>query len=581
VVPDLPPEVMPDGPATRGEGDRLTLPFRAMDDYGVVAGAARIELDRDSLERRHGLAVEPEPRPPVVVDLPMPYAGERSDFVDELIVDLHDHPWVGLPVIVTLEVVDGAGQTGRAEPVATILPGRRFFDPLAAAIAEQRRDLLWSRANARRVAGLLRAVTHRPEDLAPNTRAYLLVRIALRRLEAAVAAAPGPIAPAARDDVAALLWRAAVLQDEGDLADALARLRQAEKELSDAIRRGAPDDEIAELTDRLREAMQNYLRELARQEPSGDGTDQAEGGANEITSDDLQAMLDEIERLMREGRTAEAQELLDQLRRMMENMRVTRREGGEGTNAPGERSLEDMREALRQQEGLSDEAFRELQEQFNGTPRRGERQGNTGRNGGLGQGQSHEGRNGRGEGADTGRPGQGGAGGERGQSPSPQDLAERQRRLAEEARRLERGLPGAGSEEGDAARDALDRAGRAMDEAADALGDGRLADALDDQADAMEALREGIRRLGDALADEEMGQGRRTGEGRGTPENARDPLGRDAGTRGRLGSNEALPDGSDVRRRARELMDEIRRRAAERDRPEEERDYLERLLDQF
>ena len=40
-------------------------------------------------------------------------------------------------------------------------------------------------------------------------------------------------------------------------------------------------------------------------------------------------------------------------------------------------------------------------------------------------------------------------------------------------------------------------------------------------------------------------------------------------------------NGQDVNRRAEELLNEIRRRSAEQERPEVERDYLRRLLDQF
>jgi len=44
---------------------------------------------------------------------------------------------------------------------------------------------------------------------------------------------------------------------------------------------------------------------------------------------------------------------------------------------------------------------------------------------------------------------------------------------------------------------------------------------------------------------------------------------------------EGLLQGEDVYRRAEEILDEIRRRSAEQNRPEFERDYLRRLLDQF
>jgi len=60
-----------------------------------------------------------------------------------------------------------------------------------------------------------------------------------------------------------------------------------------------------------------------------------------------------------------------------------------------------------------------------------------------------------------------------------------------------------------------------------------------------------------------------------------DPLGRQAGNSGSFGSDEAMADREEAFRRSRELLDELRRRSAEQDRPDVERDYLRRLLDQF
>jgi hypothetical protein len=61
----------------------------------------------------------------------------------------------------------------------------------------------------------------------------------------------------------------------------------------------------------------------------------------------------------------------------------------------------------------------------------------------------------------------------------------------------------------------------------------------------------------------------------------RDPLGRNSGSNGSLGTQENLLQGEDVYRRARELLDEIRRRSSDTERPDVERDYLQRLLDRF
>jgi hypothetical protein len=74
--------------------------------------------------------------------------------------------------------------------------------------------------------------------------------------------------------------------------------------------------------------------------------------------------------------------------------------------------------------------------------------------------------------------------------------------------------------------------------------------------------------------------------GQGTQESnqradSRDPLGRDAGNSGVDGDDSPLALNDDAYGRARELLDEIRRRSGEVTRPEEERDYLNRLLDRF
>lgn len=53
------------------------------------------------------------------------------------------------------------------------------------------------------------------------------------------------------------------------------------------------------------------------------------------------------------------------------------------------------------------------------------------------------------------------------------------------------------------------------------------------------------------------------------------------GNSGQLGTDQELLGREEINRRAEELLGEIRRRSAEQDRPEVERDYLRRLLEQF
>ena len=548
---DAPPAVRLRGAMTRETGGALRQEFEASDDYGVTAGEAVIDLDLDAVDRRYGLGAEPEPREPLRLDLPMPLAGDRSQFIEALIDDVSEHPWANMPVTVRLTVTDAIGQSGQSEERTVTLPGRRFFDPMASAVIEMRRDLLWSRDTAERVSEVLRALTHRPEDgELRSERAFLLLRTAIRQLESGLESG---LSGEQRDEVADALWEIALLIEDGDLADAAERLRRAQERLSEAMRRGADQSEIEELMAELREAMRDYINQLAQQPQDGE-QQRAEGEQTEITGDQLQDLMDRIQELMEEGRMAEAMELLEMLRQMMENLQVAQGEGGEGT--PGEQALEGLGEALRDQQGLSDDTFRDLQEQFGQQPGEGQE--------GEGEGQQP------GEGAD-------------GDGSGSSSLADRQQALRDMLRDFDgMDLPGDGTDRGDAMRDSLDDAGRAMEEAERALREGDGRGALDRQAEAIDSLRDSMRGLAESMAEEQGERGESdTAMGEGGTDRQQDPLGRDIGRLGRLGSEENLLPGEDLQSRARELLDEIRRRSGEQDRPELERDYLRRLLERF
>lgn len=612
LLEDEAPTVELTGPIEADAQGEMSQPFSAMDDYGVLAGVATIELNLEGVDRRHGLTIEPDLRTVIVIDLPMPFSDDRADFEEFLIDDFSEHPWANLPVVLTLQVEDGLGQTGASDPENIILPGRRFFQPIARAVIEQRRDILWSKANAPRAAQVLRAVSNRPDELFPDETTYLRLRAIIRRLEAMETSG---LSDEVQDELSLALWELAVQLEEGSLADARARLERAQERLEEAMRNGASDEEIAELMQELREAMSDYMQQLANEmEPSdNDGTDQPDQQQNgeTITQDELQALMDRIQELMEEGRMAEAMELMEQLNELMENLQMTEGgEGGEGgPRTPGQQSMEDLAETLRDQQDLTDEAFRDLQEQFNQGQEQGQdpgdqsgqqpgqqpgeqggqqpgEQGQDGQDGQGGQQPGQQQGQGQGQGDNTqgGLTDESGQGGEGG--GGAQSLAERQQALRDGLNQLRNGLPGLSGDAADNAEQSLERAEGAMDGAEDALRDGDLAEAIDQQAEAMDALRDGLRNLGQALAENQMdeleeGQGTQTGNAEGRPEpERRDPLGRQIGNSGQFGTEESMLQ-DEINRRAEELLQELRNRSADQERPQLELDYLRRLLDRF
>ena len=116
------------------------------------------------------------------------------------------------------------------------------------------------------------------------------------------------------------------------------------------------------------------------------------------------------------------------------------------------------------------------------------------------------------------------------------------------------------------------------------LGDGNADGAVDAQGRALEALRKGAQGMAQSMQQQQgMGRGPgqpgRTGQARAQQDT--DPLGRPL--RGRDYGDDVtvkVPGEIDVQR-ARRILEELRRRFADPQRPQIELDYIERLLKDF
>jgi uncharacterized protein (TIGR02302 family) len=544
-----------------------TLDFTAQDDFGVTAATAQLTLDLSRVDRRFGLVADPDFEQVQTFDLPLPFNGQTRDFVLDWVEDHSQSPLAHLPVTLTLSARDQSDQVGQTVISIDALPARKFFDPTAAAVIEQRRDLLWSRDNAKRVARMIRALTYDAQDAFRKESDYLSLRTILRELERAI---DTDTLDTARPELAHALWDFAISIEEGDVDDALERMRATQERLSQAMKNGASDTEIERLMQELREANENYLRQL-RQQAERDRRDNpdrdfAQGSPEDMMQmdqADLQAMMDRIQELMEQGRMAEAQQALQELQQMMENMQIAEGgQGGEGQGSP----MGDLSQTLRDQQQLSDDAFQQLQDQF--AP-----QGNQ-----QGQGQDEGDGQGDGQGDVQGQDPENGQQGGEGSNPS---LADRQAQLSDDLARGRSRLPNIANQAGRDGAQALDDAQEAMRRAEQALREGDLDRALDEQADAMETLREGLRSMDRAIAEanpDQQGQGQAANDQGG---DQRDPLGRPQGRDGRSGTAQATGPAQDFARQAQELLGEIRKRANDNQRPDVERDYLKRLFDQF
>jgi len=517
LIPDLAPGIEYTLPPASSQRSMLRLDYTANDDYGVARVTA---LVRRLAEGADGFA----DGAPMEIDLPLPGV-HRKEARGISYHDLTPHPWAGLPVAITLVAEDAIGQTGRTEDFETVLPARVFQHPVARAIVDLRRDLTVdpSVGNREVIAGALRDLASRPAHFYEDKVVFLALVMAAGRLnlddrENAVAA------------VQDLMWDTALRIEDGELSLAERDLRQAQEALLDALANNASDEEIERLMDAVQEALERYLQAMA--EVMMEGADQAleempvDPNAMFLQFDDLREMLNQARDLARSGARDAARDLLAQLQDMLENMQpmmLGENQDGEGSLNEMLRDLSDM---IRQQQELMEETFRQWQESMQG---------------------------------ESGAPQE--------YQPNFEGQQELRRSLGELMRRF-------GERYGDIP-ESLGDAEQSMRRAEDALDRALPGQAIGPQGQALDQLRQGGRAM--ARGQQGLAQGQE-GAGDGFQ---RDPLGRPLPGFGRPDTeNVSIPDMSDVQR-AREILDELRRRAGERHRPTEELDYIDRLLQQF
>jgi len=521
LIPDEVPTIEYLSPPGRSERAALKLEYTAADDYGLtrIAGSIR-RIDKPGAE-------------PLEIELPLPGIGLRT--AEGLSFhDLTPHPWAGLAVEIQLLAEDALGQRGETEVIRTVLPERIFNHPVARALVELRKQLTLDPDARLPVVRALGDIYDRPDHYFNDVVVALALRAAERRLI-------HDATPSAVPQVQQLLWDTALHLEEGELAVAERDLREIQKQLMEALVRGADDAEIERLMDELREALDRFLEALAEQlrEQMAEGAEPQPLPPNTqmLQSEDLQRLLDRAQDLARSGARDAARELLAQLQNMLENLRANPyMQGMDDQSRQAMQMMEDMESLMRRQQELLDRSFERSQRQ-----NRGEGDAEQARRDAQGDAMSQE---------------------------------QLRRELGEMMRKL-----------GDAMGDIpgpLGRAERAMRDAREALEGGQSEDAVGPQTRAVDQLQQGLQDMANRFM-EAMGAGAPPGMGQvgAQPGTGRDPLGRETGQSGfEALEGVQIPDEMELRR-AREILDELRRRRGERRRPTIELDYIDRLLKQF
>lgn len=592
VLADQPPMVGFSSPpsGTGGPAPQTRIPWQARHSYGVAALALELRLrDRPAA-------------PPVILPIPLPSTAPKSA-KGTRIFDLTPHPWAGLDVVARLVGRSVSGREGRSAELGFVLPAREFLHPIARALIELRRGLSLHPDDRARPLAELDAIARLSEVWDVDTGGYLVLSDIMGLL--AQTREPAESLADAQDE----MWQLALHLEDGAAERTAKALDAARENLRQALQpdpRGEPPDK-AELDRRMRdvqEALRRHLEALAeraRRDPDSNTYDPRE---HELDVRDMQRLAEAMRDAARQDHPDAARDRFAELDRMIEEMRTPRTE-------PGQMSRTERQRAQQRQKGKGDVSV--LQDII-------QREGHL-----LDTAQS------RAEAAASPitprlgpalRP------------PSPPTAAPdgAEARDAERAmqRALRRALGEVMQQYGDLMGEIpppLGEADNAMRDAAAALANAQDQAAAGLEQKAIEALQKGGRQMGQQLAEkfgrgdqdsagEQDGEDGQPGEmagtqdgsgadegddantwgpaGKGRPrrgqgsadrraEGRRDPLGRAMGE-GSTGADEGndvkIPDEMELAR-TRAIQEELRRRAADRDRPQPELEYLDRLLRPF
>jgi hypothetical protein len=381
------------------------------------------------------------------------------------------------------------------------------------------------------------------------------------------------------------MWELALHLEEGQTertAHALEEARQAARDALDKAIRDPTDANRQALEQRLKEleeAIERHLQALAEDARRNNSEMPYDPNAQHLTNRDLDKLADQAREAAREGRMQDAQQRMAELERMLDKLRNARAEHGR----EGERA-EAQRRRGRQQMGAVQDMI--------------------GRQGKLldqSQSRTEQGTRFRGN-----------------QSPSSQSSDDAGQREADRRvqQALRRSLGELMQQFGDLTGQvppSLGEADTAMREAGRQLAEGNDAGAGEAEQKAIEALQKGGREMGQAMAKQfgqqngqdggeqegdgdgpmgltlhdgqgdDQGNGYRQGPPPGRAQTGRDPFGRRYG-QGSSGADESadvtVPEERE-RQRTQAIQEELRHRGANRERPQMELDYIERLLKQF
>jgi uncharacterized protein (TIGR02302 family) len=437
--------------------------------------------------------------------------------------DLTALPAAGETASLWLEAEDATGQKTSSAPASFVLPERHFTSPLAQKIIAERKTLLTPNMSPDR-----RGIAGRLADIAVDPNLYKGNILIFMSLNSAVKRLLYDWSDEATASVAGLLWDVALKIEDSGLSLAQRELGDALQKLSEALNdKSVPKEQLQDMLDEVKKKMRQYVQALAlaMQQKMLQGQKMPvlspELAQKFMKSLDINKLLDQMRNLSQANSREDLQKMAGNLKDSLDNFDLASFSEMQEKQAQAMQELQNLQEIIHRQQSLFDKTNKT--DDPTDIPLLNKEQGGI-----------------------------------------RAELGQSLRKLGEAGM----GIP-----------DNFAKADQAMKGSSDALGRKQAQESLPHQKTALEELQKGLDKAVKKMAESMQqsllsfgGEGGNSSYGEGF-----DPLGRQSG---RGNGDVKLPDEKE-RRRVQEIIEELRHRSNEPARTKVERDYIDRLLDQF
>ncbi len=318
----------------------MKLPLKIADDFGIHKLTLRGILAPMQPPAYFGSAI--------AIEKKMNIAIRNSSAEINTVFDTTGHPWAGRKVSLMVEAEDYAGNISETAPLDFELPIRSFHNPVSIHLSSLRNSLLNLRGDARDIVSGVEEILYRPDLYHWDN----MMTLGLRSIDSRLTYDQSK---ESLESIAAMMWQLAMRMEDGNIAETQTSLKEALDNLQEALQRNADKSEIADLTQKMQQALIRHLQTLAQKMAQNVAMPQQAPSDQNMNLGDLGNFMQDLQRQLMSDDKQAAMDKLNQLQQLAEMLGSSAAQGMPKDMQQQMQNLQELQKIIADQKKLMDE----------------------------------------------------------------------------------------------------------------------------------------------------------------------------------------------------------------------------------